>query len=190
MLRVRTASLVVAAGLAGCLQPYEARHDGQWNANDQIWMSEASQVRLRAAQSRVFDTTDRIRILTAIVQTLQDMGFKIGVLDEELGVVSGKRYEPVEDPGTLDPSYHLYQTDGLLLFAHSYLSWGPFSNRSNLIRVTVTVRKRNEGQTVVRASAQFYLHAIEDPEPYQRFFRSLEQAMFLEAHMSEDAPAK
>ena len=188
-MRAGTATLVLVAGLAGCMQPYEARHQGQWDSADQIWMSEASQLKLRAAQSRVFDTTDRIRLLTAVVQTLQDMGFMIGVLDEELGVVSGKRYELLEDPW-LDPSYHLYQTEGLLLFARSFMSWGPFKNRSNLIRVTVTVRKRNEAQTVVRAGAQFYLTAIEDPEPYQRFFRSLAQALFLEAHLFEEPPAK
>ena len=39
----------------------------------------------------------------------------------------------------------------------------------------------------MRASAQYYLNAVEDPEPYQRFFRALEQAMFLEAHLIEPA---
>jgi hypothetical protein len=34
---------------------------------------------------------------------------------------------------------------------------------------------------VVRASAQYYLKAVEDPLPYQRFFRTLEQALFLQA---------
>jgi hypothetical protein len=47
--------------------------------------------------------------------------------------------------------------------------------------MTVTVRKRNEAQLIVRASAQFYLRALEDPQPYQKFFRTLEQALFLQA---------
>src|SRR5262245_45240815 len=168
------------------MQPYEARHEGQWNAMDQIWMSEQSQVRLRAAQSRVFDTTDRRRILTAVVATLQDLGFMIGVLDEELGIVSGKRFEELEGGLTQDPAYHLYESDSLLLFSRSFLSWGPFYHRDNVVRVTVTVRKRNAGQSVVRANAQFYMRAVEDPEPYQRFFRALEQAMFLQAHELEE----
>jgi hypothetical protein len=175
--------------LAACLQPYEARHEGQWNSTDQVLMSEASQVKLRAAQSRVFDTTDRKRILTAVVATLQDLGFMIKVLDEELGIVSGKRFEEIE--GSLlgnDASYHLYDSDSLLAFSRRFMGWGPFYHRDNLVRVTVTVRKRNEGQSVVRASAQYYLCAVEDPEPFQRFFRALEQAMFLEAHQVEDPP--
>jgi hypothetical protein len=180
--------LLLALLFAGCMQPYEARHEGQWNAAEQIWLAEPSQLKLRAAQSRVFDTTDRRRILTAVVATLQDLGFMIAVLDEELGIVSGKRFEELEGSSLIyDPSYHLYQSDSLLAFSHRYRGWGPFYHRDNLVRVTVTVRKRNEGQSVVRASAQFYLHAVEDPEPYQRFFRALEQAMFLQGHLDEDA---
>jgi len=174
-------------GLTACLQPYEARHEGQWDATEQVWMSEASQLKLRAAQSRVFDTTDKKRILTAVVATLQDLGFMIAVLDDELGIVSGKRFEELEGALFYDSSYHLYESDSLLAFSRRYLGWGPFYHRDNLVRVTVTVRVRNEGQMVVRASAQYYLHAVEDPEPFQRFFRALEQAMFLEGHLYEEA---
>ena len=45
--------------LQGCPTPYEWRHQDQWDSREQIWLSEQSQVKLRAAQSRVFDTTDR-----------------------------------------------------------------------------------------------------------------------------------
>jgi hypothetical protein len=48
------------------------------------------------------------------------------------------------------------------------------------VRFTATVRKRNDAQLVVRTSAQFYLRAVEDPAPYQQFFRALEQALFLQ----------
>ena len=50
------------------------------------------------------------------------------------------------------------------------------------LRMTVTVRSRGETQLLVRASAQFKLEAVEDPEPYQQFFVALEKAMFLTAH--------
>jgi hypothetical protein len=187
---VARSGALLLLSLASCMQPYEARHDGQWNAMDQVWMSEQSQVRLRAAQSRVFDTTDRLRLLTAIVGTLQDLGFMIGVLDEELGIVAAKRFDPLEGGLIYDPTYHLYDSNSLLLFSRTYLGWGPFYHRDNVVRVTVTVRKRNEGQSVVRASAQYYMHAVEDPEPYQRFFRALEQAMFLQAHQFEEPPER
>ncbi len=50
------------------------------------------------------------------------------------------------------------------------------------LRMTVTVRPRGRGQTLVRANAQYQLRAVEDPEPYQQFYASLEKAIFLTAH--------
>lgn len=51
-----------------------------------------------------------------------------------------------------------------------------------VLRITVSVRPRGESQVLVRANAQYNIQAIEDPEPYQRFFDALAQSMFLAAH--------
>ena len=83
----------------------------------------------------------------------------------------------------------LYDDESLVVFTKTYRSWGPFWHRSDLVRLTVTVRERNETQLIVRASAQFYLRPIENPEPYQKFFRTLEQTLFLERSLSPDASA-
>ena len=106
-----------------------------------------------------------------------------GFVDQELGIVSGRFFASLEGPR--GPSYTRYDEKSLLLFGENYLGWGPFSHRSDLVRLTVTVRKRNETQSVVRASVQFYLRGIEDPVPNQKFFRTLEQALFLQSHMVE-----
>ncbi len=188
--RAHGSAVTVVAGLClllqGCPSPYEWRHQDQWDSREQIWLSEESQVKLRAAQSRVFQTTDRRRTIEAIVATMQDLGFMVEVLDEEIGIISGKRFEPLERSsiGT-DPSYHLYDDHSLLIFTKSYHTWGPFWHRSDLVRLTVTVRKRNETQLVVRASAQYYLRAVEDPVPYQKFFRTLEQTLFLQGQSAD-----
>ena len=175
-------AVVLWLPVAGCPTPYEWRHEGQWDSRDQVWLSEQSQVKLRAAQSRVFDTTDRRRTIEAVIDTMQDLGFMVEVLDENLGIVSGKRFEPIETSSFFnDPFYHLYSDESLLVFTKAYRTWGPFWHRSDLVRLTITVRKRNEAQLVVRASTQYYLKAVEDPLPYQRFFRTLEQALFLQA---------
>ena len=175
-------AIVLWLPVTGCPTPYEWRHEGQWDSRDQVWLSEQSQVKLRAAQSRVFDTTDRRRTIEAMIDTMQDLGFMVEVLDENLGIVSGKRFEPIETSSFFnDPFYHLYSDESLLVFTKAYRTWGPFWHRSDLVRLTITVRKRNEAQLVVRASAQYYLKAVEDPLPYQRFFRTLEQALFLQA---------
>lgn len=53
---------------------------------------------------------------------------------------------------------------------------------NTLLKMSVTVRPRGENQLLVRASAQYGIKAIVDPEPYQDFFNALEKAMFLTAH--------
>ena len=179
------AGAVVSLLLHGCLTPYEARHENQWDAREQIWLSEESQVKLRSAQSRVFDTGNRMAVLGAVVSTMQDLGFMVEVLDQDLGIVSAKKYGDLERPTFLDPSYLLYRPDSLLILTRNIHTWGPFFHRSDLIRLTVTVRKRSDSQLVVRASSQFYLRAVEDPVPYQKFFRALEQAVFLEGRSVE-----
>lgn len=175
---------IAGAGLSlllhGCLSPYESRHENQWDSREQIWLSEESQVKLRSAQSRVFDTGNRVTVLEAVVATVQDLGFMVEVLDEELGIVSAKKYADLERPTFLDPSYLLYRPDTLLILTKNIRTWGPFFHRNDLVRLTATVRKRGENQLIVRASAQFYLRPVEDPVPYQKFFRALEQALFLE----------
>jgi hypothetical protein len=173
--------VIIASSVSGCT-PYEWRHENQWESRDQIWLSESSQVKVRAAQSRVFDTTDRPKTLQALVSTFQDLGFVVEVLDEELGIVSGKKFDDYEAPQWGDPSYYVYRDDGLLILTRQFRSWGPFYHRSDLIRLTATVRPRGSQQLVVRASAQYYLKAVESPEPYQQFFRTLEQSLFVQAN--------
>jgi hypothetical protein len=178
------ASLLCALLIQGCA-PYESRHQNQWNSREQIWLSETSQLKVRAAQMRVVDITDRRRMFEVIISTMQDLDFSMEVLDEELGIISGKKFVDIEQPYGTDPSYLLYRPDTLLLLTRNFHTWGPFHHRSNLVRFTATIRTRGESQLVVRASAQFYLQAVEEPGPYQQFFRALEQALFLQGQLME-----
>jgi hypothetical protein len=58
-----------------------------------IYKSNESQEELRSIQSRVYDTTDRKRMLRTIIATLKDRGFVIVDADEALGTVSGTKRE-------------------------------------------------------------------------------------------------
>ena len=53
------------------------------------------------------------------------------------------------------------------------------------LRMTVNVTPRGDNRTVVRANAQYEIHAVDDPQPYQQFFTALEKSMFLQAHTEE-----
>lgn len=166
-------------GASACA--YVERHEIQGDSTTQIWLSEESQVKVRNAQSRVFDTTNRIAMIEAVVATLQDIGFQIEVLDETLGIVSAKRFLELERPkDAYLPTYLLYDEESLVVLNRNYRTWGPFQRRSDLVRMTVTVRPRNAEQLIVRAAAQFYLRPVEEPEAYQQFYAALQKNLAVE----------
>ena len=170
--------------LTGCAT-YGLRHEIQRDSRDQILLSERSQVKVRNAQSRFYDTTDKRQMIRALIATFQDLGFRIEVLDETLGIISGKKFLDAERPGTAGlPTYLLYDEESLVVFNRSYRTWGPFQRRSDLVRLTVTVRNRNEKQLIVRASAQYYLRPVENAEAYQKFYAALAKALFAERFAS------
>jgi len=123
---VRRAIPVSFAGLMlqGCAHQWGS--ELQMNSASQILMSDSSQVRLRSIQSRVFDTTDKLKIMEAAVAAMQDLHFDIDVLDENLGVVSGKKLFHADDKPEVDPTYYLYTTDKLIIFNTNFRTWGPF----------------------------------------------------------------
>jgi len=172
--------LLAALLLQGCMQ-WGA--DLQWDSRSQILMSERSQVRLRSVQSRVFDTTDRAKIMRAAVAAMQDLYFEIDVLDEELGVVSGKKLYHSGSGWENHPTYYRYKTDELILFNTNFRTWGPFEYRRDLTRITVTIRPKETTRSLVRVSVQYNLRAVEDIQMYQKFFTALEQSMFLSSGM-------
>ncbi|NDV20989.1 hypothetical protein GO013_16380 [Pseudodesulfovibrio sp. JC047] len=53
------------------------------------------------------------------------------------------------------------------------------------VRMTVVAIPRGEGQTTVRANAQYNIQPIKDPILYQQFFDALAKGMFLTAHIDE-----
>ncbi len=166
----------------GCAMQWGA--DIQWNSRDQILMSETSQVKMRAIQTEVFDTTDRTQVMRAVIDTMQDLYFTIDVLDPESGIISGKKIHQSGSMWQDDPTYYRYTPDSLIIFSMGvFRTYGPFQYRSDLTRITVTVRPRGESQLMVRASVQYELHAVQDPEFYQKFFALFRQSLFLAAEL-------
>lgn len=114
-----------------------------------------SMLKLRSAQTRSFETGDRNRVMRGVVATLQDLGFMVTGADAALGTVSGRKF-------TADATGQIYE-----------------------LRVTVTVRPRDERQMLVRANAEFNNKPVEDPTAYQNFFTALGRSLFLVAQKAE-----
>jgi hypothetical protein len=74
----------VALALAGCATTTEQVLDS----------GDKTQLERRSYQSRIFDTTDRERVLRATITTLQDLGFVIDRADALLGTVSATKVDP------------------------------------------------------------------------------------------------
>lgn len=108
-----------------------------------------SQLKLRSAQTRAFETTDGNKVLRGIVATLQDLGFMVTAADASLGTVTGRKF-------TTDGAGQIYD-----------------------LRMTVTVRPRDSRQMLVRANAEFNNRPVDDPQAYQNFFTSLGKSLFL-----------
>ena len=66
---------------------------GCQSSKKQLLATGESQVQLRSIQSRVFDTTDREKMLRTVMATLQDLGFVIDNADETLGSVSATKLD-------------------------------------------------------------------------------------------------
>ena len=50
----------------------------------------------RSYQSRVFETTDRVKVLRTLIATLQDLGFVIDRADADLGTISATKLDDFE----------------------------------------------------------------------------------------------
>lgn len=61
--------------------------------NRNILGTEQSQLALRQIQSRSFETTDLKKTLRTVIATLQDLGFVIDQVDEDLGSVGGTKLD-------------------------------------------------------------------------------------------------
>lgn len=61
------------------------------NSPNKEIMAGANQVELRSYQTRAFDTTDKEKMLRAVIATLQDLGFVIDQADEDIGSVTGTK---------------------------------------------------------------------------------------------------
>lgn len=66
---------------------------GCGTSRSQVLATDASAVRLRSMQTRVFDTTERERTLRTVIATLQDLSFVIDKADARLGTVSATKLD-------------------------------------------------------------------------------------------------
>lgn len=80
MKTLKLVPVLIFALLAGCAEPPESH----------ILEGEQA-VKLRAMQTRAFDTTDKNAVMRAVISTLQDLSFVIDKADPGLGTVTATK---------------------------------------------------------------------------------------------------
>lgn len=138
----------------------------------------------RRLQTRLFDTSDEKKILSASAGVLQDLGFNLDESETDLGLIVGSKDRSAVEAGQL-----------VFAAVLAGMTGGPaMYDTKQKIRVSLISSHVGENgrQTAVRVTFQRIvwdnygqvskLERLNDPEVYQGFFEKLSKAVFLEAH--------
>lgn len=140
----------------------------------------------------------QLKILTALFAALLIVGCGTNVRDEVLDANTGKgqvetrsmqsrAFDTTDTEATLRTVIATLQ-DLSFVVDKADLDLGSVSGTKldgYAVRMTVSVRPRNDSQLIVRANASYNDEPILEPKPYQDFFASLSKALFLDAQSVE-----
>lgn len=152
----------------------------------------------RQLQTRVFETNDRVAMLKASAQVLQDLGFSIDEHEVKLGILVGSKQRDASSAGQIAGAVFL----AILTGANT-----PVDDKQ-LIRVSMVIRplekfsmdsneengkKEDEvlesevritfQRIVINTAKQVTVaEQVKDVEVYADFFEQLSKSVFLEAH--------
>jgi hypothetical protein len=83
---LRALCLLFLLGLSAC----------QSTSQQQVLQSTKPTLEIRAMQSRMFDTSDRSKVLRGAIATLQDLGYSIEKVEASAGSVSARKLAALE----------------------------------------------------------------------------------------------
>lgn len=138
----------------------------------------------RQAQTRRFDTSDEIMLLSASAAVLQDLGFNLDESETRLGLIVASKDRDATEAG---------QVIGAIFIAALFGASVPI-DKTQKIRASLVTRPFGESgdKTAVRVTFQRIVwnnqgrvsktEALTEPEIYQEFFAKLSKSVFLEAH--------
>lgn len=138
----------------------------------------------RQLQTRVFDTTDEEKMLSACAGVIQDLGFNLDESETKLGLIVASKDRSAADAGGV--------TVAILLTALSGVPVGYDNNQK--IKVSIISSPYGDAKDKVSVRVTFqrivwdsnnivtHLEQLKDPKMYEGFFEKLSKSAFLEAH--------
>ena len=136
----------------------------------------------RQLQTRIFETNDEMKLLTASAALLQDLGFTIDQSEVGCGVIVCSRDRNVTNPGEVIMSmtlavflgvYYPYATTQKVLAS---LVTRPLDDKRIAVRITFQHMVWNVDNRLIKNES------INEPQIYQEFFSKLSKSVFLVAH--------
>jgi hypothetical protein len=128
------------------------------NQEPPVVLSKKSAVKLRAMQSRTFETPDERKVFRAILAVMLDLGYAVTSLEPKAGTITGNKLAQLNLTASISAS----------------------DEKTTTVRANAVVKVNPQKLTPP--------HQVDLPEFYQkRFFEPLSQALFLDA-MYETAP--
>lgn len=137
----------------------------------------------RQLQTRLFDTSDENKILSASASLLQDLGFNLDESETDLGLLVSSKERDATDAGQVALALlAAFGGSNMPIDSHQKIRasvvTSPLGETGNRIAVRVTFQRivwNTHGQVSKREK-------LNDPKMYQEFFEKLSKAVFLEAH--------
>jgi len=167
----RLAALALVAPLAACATAGGGQRPGIRSA-----------VELRALQTRSYGATSSKAVMQALLDTMQDEGFRISRTEPELGLIVAEKAS-VSQPGTAKKvlrAYLIIATYGAigddLGHQHSVLEATAQVSESDgnvKVRVGLQLRALDKGGRLVRTQT------VEDVVAYQALFARLDKSLYL-----------
>ena len=136
----------------------------------------------RQLQTRIFYTSDEMKLLTASAALLQDLGFTIDQSEVDCGVIVCSRHRNVTEAGEVVLTLAL----GVLLGV-----WVPH-DRNQKVMASLVTKPLDDKRIAVRITFQHIVwntnnqitkrERVNEPQVYQEFFSKLSKSVFLTAH--------
>ena len=173
--------LVIASVLSACVDPNQhALELGAPPIEDTKTITS-----MRALQSRSFNTLKNEDLVQASAATLQDLGFTVGEVSKEYGVLTGSKERDAKESGQVTVQVIL-----VILAALGGNTHTATYDETQKINVTVLVNQIDEKSSQIRVFFDRHItnnlgqlwkaDLITDAEIYQQFFQKLSQSAFFE----------
>jgi hypothetical protein len=189
------ACLALLALVVGCAAPH--------HEPEELFRLSPESPQQRATQTRLFDTSDGIELLSASAAALQDLGFQVQESVPDLGVLRAAKERSAREYGQeISRSVIALLSTAGVFFGANTLTIIPVDLQQQ-INASLVTRPLDEGGSRHEVRILFYrvvwkgsgqsgdqqippgqqkMEMIRDPEIYQQFFARLSKAVFLEAH--------